>query len=279
VSKHVNKVTAAGLIVALGIIYGDIGTSPLYVFSEIINGRVIDRDLILGGLSCIIWTLTLQTTLKYVVLTLKADNRGEGGIFSLYTLVRRQKKWLVIPAMIGGAALLADGMITPPISVASAVEGLRNIPALHDITTQTIIIIILGILTLLFFMQQFGTASIGKMFGPIMLLWFGMLAVLGISHMADDWTVLKAFNPYYAVKILTVYPKGFWLLGAVFLCTTGAEALYSDLGHCGRANIRYTWVFVKTTLILNYLGQGAWLLHNNTGKVFATSEHIKDVPG
>jgi KUP system potassium uptake protein len=279
VYKHVNKVTLAGLIVALGIIYGDIGTSPLYVFSEIINGRVIEPTLIIGGLSCIIWTLTLQTTIKYVILTLQADNRGEGGIFSLYTLVRRQKRWLVIPAMIGGAALLADGMITPPISVAAAVEGLRNIPVLQDITARTIVIIVLGILTLLFFMQQFGSASIGKMFGPIMLIWFTMLAVLGLSHISDEWSILKAFNPYYAVKILTVYPKGFWLLGAVFLCTTGAEALYSDLGHCGRANIRYTWIFVKTALILNYLGQGAWLLHNNTGKVLATGELLDKIPG
>ncbi len=300
-SKHVNKVTAAGLIVALGIIYGDIGTSPLYVFSEIINGKVIDRDLILGGLSCIIWTLTLQTTLKYVVLTLKADNRGEGGIFSLYTLVRRQKKWLVIPAMVGGAALLADGMITPPISVTSAIEGLKStsffdwfLPQdkinaitdlvkrqhfIEDYTTKVVVIIVIIIIAILFFLQQFGTASIGKMFGPIMLVWFGMLAVLGVSHISDYWGIFKAFNPYYAIKLLTVYPKGFWLLGAVFLCTTGAEALYSDLGHCGRANIRYTWVFVKTALILNYLGQGAWLLHNNTGKIFATSETIKHVPG
>ena len=277
-SKQVNKVTAAGLIVALGIIYGDIGTSPLYVFSEIINGKKIEPLLIIGGLSCIIWTLTLQTTIKYVALTLRADNRGEGGIFSLYTLVRRQKKWLVIPAMIGGAALLADGMITPPISVASAVEGMRNIPGLHDITEQTIILIILGILTILFFMQQFGTASIGKMFGPIMFIWFIMLAVLGLAHISDEWGILKAFNPYYAIDLLVTYPKGFWLLGAVFLCTTGAEALYSDLGHTGRANIRYTWVYVKTCLILNYLGQGAWLLHNN-GKTFATSELMQRIPG
>jgi KUP system potassium uptake protein len=278
-SKHVNKVTAAGLIVALGIIYGDIGTSPLYVFSEIINGKLIEPELIIGGLSCIIWTLTLQTTLKYVMLTLRADNKGEGGIFSLYTLVRRQKKWLVIPAMIGGAALLADGMITPPISVSAAVEGLRNIPAMHDITSQTIILIVLAILSALFFVQQFGTASIGKMFGPIMFIWFLMLAVLGVSHISEDWSILKAFNPYHAIHILTVYPKGFWLLGAVFLCTTGAEALYSDLGHCGRANIRYTWGFVKLSLILNYLGQGAWLLHNNTGKIFATNEMLEKTEG
>ncbi|MFC4232981.1 KUP/HAK/KT family potassium transporter [Parasediminibacterium paludis] len=261
-SKHINKVSAAGLVIALGIIYGDIGTSPLYVLNSIINGRHISEDLILGALSCIIWTLTLQTTVKYVILTLKADNRGEGGIFSLYALVRRRKKWLVIPAMIGGAALLADGIITPPISVTSAVEGLRQLPSLHEITTQTIIFIVLGIITFLFFLQQFGTASIGKMFGPIMIVWFSMLAVLGCSHLFDDLGIFKALSPHYAIELLTVYPKGFWILGAVFLCTTGAEALYSDLGHCGRGNIRISWVFVKTCLILNYLGQGAWLLAN-----------------
>jgi KUP system potassium uptake protein len=276
VSNHVNKVTAAGLIVALGIIYGDIGTSPLYVFSEIINGKEISDLLIIGGLSCIIWTLTLQTTLKYVVLTLKADNKGEGGIFSLYTLVRRQKKWLVFPAMLGGAALLADGMITPPITVTAAVEGLDNIPVLHGIELRTIIIIVLGILIALFFMQQFGTASIGKMFGPMMVIWFTMLGVLGFSHVTDDWDIFKAFNPYYAIKLLTVYPKGFWLLGAVFLCTTGAEALYSDLGHCGRGNIRYSWIFVKSCLILNYLGQGSYLLHKFKGTTFATDELLRN---
>lgn len=259
-SKHINKVSAAGLVIALGIIYGDIGTSPLYVLNSIINGRRISEDLILGALSCIIWTLTLQTTVKYVILTLKADNRGEGGIFSLYALVRRRKKWLVIPAMIGGAALLADGIITPPISVTSAVEGLRQLPALHEITTQSIIFIVLGIITFLFFLQQFGTASIGKMFGPIMIVWFGMLAILGCSHLFDDLGIFKALSPHYAIELLTQYPKGFWLLGAVFLCTTGAEALYSDLGHCGKGNIRVSWMFVKICLILNYLGQGAWLL-------------------
>ena len=275
-SKHVNRVTAAGLVIALGIIYGDIGTSPLYVFSEIINGKQISDLLIIGGLSCIIWTLTLQTTIKYVILTLKAGNKGEGGIFSLYTLVRRQKKWLVIPAMIGGAALLADGMITPPITVTAAVEGLDNIPLLHGIELRTIIIIVLGILAVLFFMQQFGTNSIGKMFGPIMIIWFSMLAILGIMHINDDWQILKAFNPYYAIKLLTQYPKGFLLLGAVFLCTTGAEALYSDLGHCGRGNIRYSWIFVKTCLILNYLGQGSYLLHAHSGKIFATKELLNN---
>ena len=266
-SKHINinKVSAAGLIVALGIIYGDIGTSPLYVLNAITKGKIITDDLIIGSLSCIIWTLTLQTTLKYVILTLKADNRGEGGIFSLFALVRRQKKWLVLPAMIGGAALLADGIITPPISVTSAVEGLRNIPRLENIETITIIYIVLGILTILFFLQQFGTASIGKIFGPIMIVWFAMMAVLGIMHLNEDLSIFKALSPHYAIKLLTQYKNGFWILGGVFLCTTGAEALYSDLGHCGRNNIRYSWIFVKSCLILNYLGQGAWLLTKHNG--------------
>lgn len=258
-----SKITAAGILIALGIIYGDIGTSPLYVINAILKNKVVTDQLILGSLSCIIWTLTLQTTIKYVVLTLRADNRGEGGIFSLYALVRRRQKWLVFAAMIGGAALLADGMITPPISVSSAIEGLRSISALSNITDNTIIGIVLGIIAALFFMQQFGTASIGKLFGPIMTCWFAMLAVLGLIHIPDYLQVFKAFNPYYAINLLTRYPQGFWLLGAVFLCTTGAEALYSDLGHCGKRNIRYSWVFVKTCLILNYLGQSAWLLFNH----------------
>src|SRR5258708_795211 len=244
VSKQINKVSFANLVIALGMIYGDIGTSPLYVLNAIIHGRVIEEKLILGSLSCIIWTLTLQTTIKYVWLTLQADNRGEGGIFSLFALVRRRKRWLVIPAMIGGAALLADGMITPPISVTSAIEGLKQIPFLSTISQLTIIYIVIGILS----------------------VWFVMLAVLGVVHIADELSVLKAFNPYYAIKLLSTYPKGFYILGGVFLCTTGAEALYSDLGHCGKWNIRYSWIFVKTCLILNYLGQGAWLLsyHNGT---------------
>ncbi|MBL0182542.1 MAG: KUP/HAK/KT family potassium transporter [Chitinophagaceae bacterium] len=267
-SKHVNKVTAAGLLVALGIIYGDIGTSPLYVFDEIIHGKIITELLVVGSLSCIIWTLTLQTTLKYVILTLQADNRGEGGIFSLYTLVRRRRKWLVLPAMIGGAALLADGMITPPISVTSAIEGLRITSTFSHIQESTIVYIVIGILAILFFMQQFGTNSIGKLFGPIMFIWFLMLAVLGIFHITDNWSVFKALNPYYAFKFLSQYPGGFWLLGAVFLCTTGAEALYSDLGHCGRGNIRISWIMVKSCLLITYMGQGSWLLKNQVGQVF-----------
>ena len=263
--KHINKVSGAGLLIALGIIYGDIGTSPLYVFNAIIKGNVIQPELILGSLSCIIWTITLMTTIKYVWLVLRADNNGEGGTFALYALVRRRKKWLVIPAMLGGAALLADGIITPPISITSAIEGLRELPALHEMQTNTIVIIVLCILCVFFFMQQFGTGTIGKMFGPIMMVWFSMLAVLGIIHLADYPAIFKALNPYYAINFLITYPGGFWLLGAVFLCTTGAEALYSDLGHCGRGNIRTSWMFVKTCLLLNYFGQGAYLLSHRAG--------------
>jgi KUP system potassium uptake protein len=267
------KVTAAGLLIALGIIFGDIGTSPLYVLNAIISGKIIEEVLIIGVLSCIIWTLTLQTTIKYVILTLQADNKGEGGVFSLFALVRRRKKWLIVPAMIGGAALLADGMITPPISVTSAIEGLKQIPSLSHISQDTIIYIVIGVLTVLFFIQQFGSAFIGRFFGPVMGVWFLVLAVFGIIHFSDDLNIFKAFNPYYAIKLLTVYPNGFYLLGGVFLCTTGAEALYSDLGHCGKWNIRYSWIFVKICLILNYLGQGAWLLNTHKGQLI-TKEFI-----
>ena len=246
------------MLVTLGIIFGDIGTSPLYVMSAIIGERRIDELLVLGGISCVFWTLTLQTTFKYIILTLRADNKGEGGIFSLYALVRKMHvKWLAIPAIIGGASILADGMITPPISVSSAVEGLRSINP--EIPILPIVLVILfGI----FFMQQFGTGFVGKFFGPIMIVWFSMLLVLGIIQILDFPIVLKAINPRYAYELLTLYPKGFWLLGAVFLCTTGAEALYSDLGHCGRANIRVSWIFVKAALIANYFGQGAWLMNH-----------------
>jgi len=262
-----NKVSFAGLLIALGIIYGDIGTSPLYVLNSIMSGKIITEDLVIGALSLIIWTLTLQTTIKYVILTLNADNRGEGGIFSLFALVRRRRRWLVLPAMIGGAALLADGMITPPISVTSAVEGLKQVPVLSAITQTTIIYIVVGILTALFFIQQFGTAFIGKFFGPIMACWFVMLALLGMIHLSDDLKILKAFSPHYGIELLVRYPKGFYILGGVFLCTTGAEALYSDLGHCGKWNIRNSWIFVKTCLIVNYLGQGAWLLSHYNGQL------------
>jgi KUP system potassium uptake protein len=259
---HSNKITIASLLVALGIIYGDIGTSPLYVLKAIVGENPINESLVLGGISCVLWTLTLQTTIKYVIFTLRADNKGEGGIFALYALLKRMnKKWLLVPAIIGGSTLLADGLITPPISVASAIEGLRTI----DPNIQTIPIII-GILFSLFAIQQFGTNFVGKFFGPVMLIWFLMLATLGISSIFDNLSILKAINPYYAYDLLVNYPQGFWILGAVFLATTGAEALYSDLGHCGKKNIRVSWVFVKTALVLNYFGQGAWLL-NQSGKL------------
>ena len=269
-SSH-NRVSIAGLLIALGIIFGDIGTSPLYVLNAITSGKTITEELLIGALSLIIWTLTLQTTVKYVILTLRADNKGEGGIFSLFALVRRRRKWLVLPAMVGGAALLADGMITPPISVTSAVEGLKQIPAFHNIDQWTVIIIVISILSVLFFLQQFGSAFIGRSFGPVMTVWFTMLAALGFAQMVQDMSVIKAFNPYYGIKLLIAYPKGFYILGGVFLCTTGAEALYSDLGHCGKWNIRYSWIFVKTCLIINYLGQGAWLLLNHNGEVISAS--------
>ncbi len=264
--KHLHsKLSAAGLLITLGIIYGDIGTSPLYVMNSIIGDSVISKDLILGGLSCIFWTLTLQTTLKYVIITLSADNHGEGGIFALYALVKRTKiQWLIVPAIIGGSALLADGIITPPISVSSAVEGLRIFKP--DIPTVPIVI---SILFVLFTIQQFGTKLVGKFFAPMMLIWFSMLAILGIIQMGSNLEVLNAVNPYYAYNLLTsdVSEQGFFILGAVFLCTTGAEALYSDMGHCGRKNIRISWAFVKTTLVLNYVGQGAYLLLHSGKKL------------
>lgn len=259
-----SKVTLAGLLIALGIIYGDIGTSPLYVLKAIVGKTdPINADVVLGGLSCIIWTLTLQTTIKYVFLTLKADNKGEGGIFALYALVKKTKvKWLLFPAMIGGAAVLAEGIITPPISISSAIEGLQMTDTFKNLTTSDIVPIVIGIISMLFFIQQFGTNFVGKFFGPVMLVWFVMLGVLGVSAIHLEPGVLRAINPYYAWKLLVQHPGGFWLLGAVFLCTTGAEALYSDLGHCGRRNIRMSWIFVKSMLVLNYFGQSAWLMSN-----------------
>ncbi|KQS25567.1 KUP/HAK/KT family potassium transporter [Dyadobacter sp. Leaf189] len=253
--KHLDKASAAGLLVALGIIFGDIGTSPLYVMQAIIGTSAISDEVVYGAVSCIFWTLTLQTTVKYVILILRADNKGEGGILALFALVRKNASWLAVPAIIGASTLLADGIITPPISVSSAVEGLRIL--YPDIQTIPIVI---GILTLLFIIQIFGTTIVGRAFGPVMLIWFLMLAVLGLSQVIDHMEILKSLNPYYGYQLLANHPGGFWMLGAVFLCTTGAEALYSDLGHCGRGNIRISWIFVKTCLILNYFGQGAWLI-------------------
>ncbi len=260
--KNFNTLSAGGLLVSLGIVYGDIGTSPLYTLKAIFNavvggGQEVTSDLVLGALSCIIWTLTLQTTIKYVVITLRADNKGEGGIFSLYSLVRKNAKWLVIPAVVGGCALLADGIITPSITVTSAIEGLQL-----KFPTVSVIPIVLAIITALFIIQQFGTNLVGKLFGPIMFLWFSALGVLGILFVVQDPTIFKALNPYYAFNLLVNNRMALLILGGVFLCTTGAEALYSDMGHCGRSNIRISWIFVKIMLIFNYLGQGVWILHH-----------------
>jgi KUP system potassium uptake protein len=271
-----SKLSTAGVLITLGIVFGDIGTSPLYVMKAIIGTEKISQELVYGGISCVFWTLMILTTFKYVYLALNADNRGEGGIFALYALVRRYKsKWIIFPAIIGCAALMADGFITPPISVSSAVEGLRRLPFFGpDLNT---IPIVLCILVALFVVQQFGTNFIGKAFGPIMLAWFTMIAGLGVLQIMKQPTVFAALNPYYAIKLITSWRgeltglHGFWLLGSVFLCTTGGEALYSDLGHCGKQNIRISWGFVFFCLMLNYFGQAAFLLENFDGKVYPES--------
>lgn len=252
-----HRLSAMGLLVTLGIVYGDIGTSPLYVMKAITGATsMVTADYIIGAVSCIIWTLTFQTTLKYVVLGLRADNKGEGGILALYALVRKHgRAGLYLLAIIGASTLVADGVITPSITVLSAIEGLRAYAP-----STPVIPIAVAILTVLFFIQQYGTSAIGKLFGPMMLLWFSMIGILGMTHIGDNWMILKAFNPWYAIRLLTTSPEWFLILGAVFLCTTGAEALYSDLGHCGKQNIRVSWVFVKAMLICNYLGQGAWII-------------------
>lgn len=253
-NNDLSKASLAGILISMGIIFGDIGTSPLYVLRSIVGNGPIDRDLVMGGVSAVFWTLTIVTTLKYVVLLLEADNNGEGGIFSLYALVRRRAKWLVFPALIGGATLLAEGLITPAISVSAAIEGLRTVNP--DIPTVPIVI---AILIALFSVQFLGTNRVGKSFGPIMFCWFSMLSVIGILQIAQSPDILAAINPWYVYWLLTHHPDSLWILGAVFLCTTGAEALYSDLGHCGKSNIRYAWGFVKISLLLNYFGQAAWV--------------------
>lgn len=268
------RVTAAGILIATGIVFGDIGTSPLYTLNAVFHGRVITKDIALGALSAIFWTLFFQTTLKYVIITLQADNKGEGGIFSLYALIRRfWGKWLVIPAMAGGAFLIADGIITPPISVASAIEGLDKV-APHIDTVPIVIAILIG----LFIFQQFGTDKIGKVFGPIMVVWFTFIGVLGLMALSHNPGVLKALNPYYAYVLIKEVPGGFWLLGSIFLCTTGAEALYSDMGHCGRNNIRVSWGYIKVMLVLSYAGQTAWLLQHTGQQLDTISPFYHIVP-
>lgn len=266
-SSH-NKMTLAGILVALGVVYGDIGTSPMYTMSSLVAGngglQNISTDFILGSISLIFWTLTIITTTKYVLIALRADNNGEGGIFALYTLVRKKAKWLLIPAMIGGATFLSDGMMTPAVTVTTAIEGLKGLNINNHvlITNQkTVVLVTIIILSCLFFIQRFGTEALGKAFGPIMLLWFTSLAVAGLYRLAGDWSFLRALNPYYAFQTLIspANKNGIFILGSIFLATTGAEALYSDMGHVGRNNIYGSWPYVKICLLINYLGQGVWL--------------------
>ena len=270
---NLDKVSAAGLLIALGIVFGDIGTSPLYVLKAIAGNEVISEEIIFGALSCVFWTLTLQTTAKYVILILRADNRGEGGIFALYTLVRRHARWLTIPAIIGGSTMIADSIITPPISVSSAVEGLLILyPSIK------VVPIVIAIISGLFFVQILGTNAVGKAFGPIMTVWFLMLGTFGAINVFQDFSVFKALNPYYAYQLLAHHPGGFFLLGSVFLCTTGAEALYSDMGHVGRGNIRISWILVKVCLLLNYFGQGVYVMSLNGHKLGTRNPFYEIMP-
>ena len=254
----IKKLSAAGVLVTLGIVFGDLGTSPLYVMKAIVKGGLeFNELLVFGSLSCVFWTLTLQTTTKYMIIALRVDNKGEGGILSLFALMRRKTSWAALITIIGGAALLADGVITPAITVTSSVEGLKMLNP--EIPVVPIVLVILAIL---FLVQQLGSLKVGGSFGPIMVIWFTVMGVMGVSQLLYDPEILKAVNPVYAVRFLGEYPGGFVLLGAVFLATTGAEAIYADLGHCGRKNIQMAWIFVKLSLLLNYFGQGAWLLAN-----------------
>lgn len=275
--KYVTPLSAAGVLIAVGIIFGDIGTSPIYTLRFIVGKHEITEELVFGGLSCVFWTLTLITTVKYVYLALSADNKGEGGIFALYALVRRYKaKWVIYPAIIGCATLISDGFLTPAFSVTSAIEGLKVLNP--DISHNTIMSIVIGILVGLFIFQQFGTGVVGRTFGPIMVLWFSFIAIMGMIQLVQNTHVLLAINPMYAFNLLVKYPGGFWLLGAVFLCTTGAEAMYSDLGHCGKSNIRVSWSFVKIALLLSYFGQGAWLLNHEGEKLNDTIPFFEIIP-
>ena len=272
-NNKAKRMSAAGLLIAIGIVYGDIGTSPLYVMKSIVEGNGgignVNRDFIIGSISLVLWTVTLLTTLQTVIIALKATNHGEGGIFALYTLVRKRAKWLVLPALIGGAAILADGTLTPAVTVTTAIEGLKglNFGGNVPVSTQNMVIAItVVILLVLFSIQKMGTSIIGKAFGPIMFLWFTFLGVMGVMNMAGDWSILQAINPIYAIRLLvSPYNKaGLFILGSIFLATTGAEALYSDVGHVGKSNIIGSWPFVFVCLSLNYFGQGVWILNNPT---------------
>lgn len=272
-NNKAKRMSAAGLLIAIGIVYGDIGTSPLYVMKSIVEGNGgignVNRDFIIGSISLVLWTVTLLTTLQTVIIALKATNHGEGGIFALYTLVRKRAKWLVLPALIGGAAILADGTLTPAVTVTTAIEGLKglNFGGNVPVSTQNMVIAItVVILLVLFSIQKMGTSIIGKAFGPIMFLWFTFLGVMGVMNMVGDWSILQAINPIYAIRLLvSPYNKaGIFILGSIFLATTGAEALYSDVGHVGKSNIIGSWPFVFVCLSLNYFGQGVWILNNPT---------------
>jgi KUP system potassium uptake protein len=281
--SNISKLSLGGILVTLGVVYGDIGTSPLYVMKSVLygNGGIqhASENFILGTLSLVFWTLTILTSIKYVCITLKADNNGEGGIFSLFTLVRSRSRWLIIPAMIGGSALLADGMLTPAVTVTSAVEGLKLLPVFHNLfgdNQRNIVFLVIFIICILFFIQHIGTEFIGRLFGPIMFLWFGSIAIFGIINLVENPFLLRALSPHYAINILFSDDNklGFFILGSIFLCSTGAEALYSDLGHVGRKNIYFTWPFVKICLLLNYFGQGAWILSSRNNPAFALTEDI-----
>ena len=273
-----SKFSMGMILVAIGIVYGDIGTSPMYVMKSIVEGnggiQHVDPDFIVGSLSLVIWTITLLTTVKHVLIALKADNHGEGGIFALYTLVRDYGKWLIIPTMIGGCTMLADGVLTPAVTVTTAVEGLRSIPFMDRLLGEgqfVVIVITLTIVSILFMIQRSGTSSIGKMFGPVMMIWFLYLGITGIWLSLGDHTIIRALNPIHAVKVLFSpgNKAGLMILGSVFLCTTGAEALYTDMGHVGKENIMRSWPFVKACLILNYMGQCVWILANRTNPEMA----------
>ena len=272
-NNKAKRMSAAGLLIAIGIVYGDIGTSPLYVMKSIVEGNGgignVNRDFIIGSISLVLWTVTLLTTLQTVIIALKATNHGEGGIFALYILVRKRAKWLVLPALIGGAAILADGTLTPAVTVTTAIEGLKglNFGGNVPVSTQNMVIAItVVILLVLFSIPKMGTSIIGKAFGPIMFLWFTFLGVMGVMNMVGDWSILQAINPIYAIRLLvSPYNKaGIFILGSIFLATTGAEALYSDVGHVGKSNIIGSWPFVFVCLSLNYFGQGVWILNNPT---------------
>ena len=264
-----SRLTILGVIITIGIIFGDIGTSVLYVMKSFVNNSdaMMNENLVLGFVSLIFWVMTLQTTTKYVMIALKADNHGEGGVFSLFALIKNKtKRGVVLLAMIGGATLLADGIITPAITVTSAVEGLHDI--IPAIKTNDVIILVLVIFIFIFSFQRFGTKKIGSLFGPIMSLWFLSLFFWGVKSISTRPEILKAINPKYALNLLITYPGVFVLLGAVFLCVSGAEDLYVDLGHCGRPNVRMAWFAVKVCLLANYFGQAAYLLsiNYNSGK-------------